>query len=103
MVDFRAVTFSGAVYEYRGSILSVESKRSLGSTVFKPLYMKSAKDPVTMPWDVADGLTPWHDVDKPVVGERFYAAGLSEWRISTEIVSVKELEPEEDNNSDDYL
>lgn len=88
--DFRATTRSGAVYDVRhGRVLIISSGR-LGNTSFTVGRMYSSADPQAFPW--TEGDESWSEAEIAVVGERLAVVGLNEWRISSEIVSVAELD-----------
>ena len=90
MKNFRATTRSGTVYDMRYNRVLVISSGRLGNTSFTVGNAYSSADPQGFPW--TDGDQSWVEVEIPVVGERLAVVGLNEWRISTEIMSVQELD-----------
>jgi hypothetical protein len=98
MTNFLAVTETGTTYRMQGGILLYESKR-IGTFTFRP-YRMAAFDRMAVKaetqnefWEYVATLP---EVKLPVVGLSFFAAGLSQWRLSTPVVSVEELESVDD-------
>lgn len=94
MTHFRAVTRTGTVYDGDGR-LRIFSPRT-GTDVFTPVHQTSIPQERVAQCTSAQELhalarsLPY--VEVPVIGERFYAAGFSQWRLSTEVVEVEVLE-----------
>lgn len=90
MRAFRATTRSGAIYDLRHGRVLITGSSRLGNTSFTVGEMYSSAEPSGFPW--TEGDQSWRAVELPVVGERLAVVGLNEWRISSEIVLVKELD-----------
>lgn len=87
--SFRATTRSGAIYEMRHGRVVITRSSRLGNISFNVDQLHSSAQPKGFPW--TEGDQSWRAVELPVVGERLCISGMKEWRISSEIVLVKEL------------
>ena len=111
---WRATTETGTTYEYNGHHVLITPERSLPYSIRPHFFMSAPNIPTLMvPWNYADyhrdyyddnipewissspkysfEPTPWYNVERPVLGERFLVFGKDEWRISTLIECLEEF------------
>ncbi|UDL16013.1 hypothetical protein QEH42_gp205 [Microbacterium phage Pumpernickel] len=98
MKDFVAKTENGAIWTYKDGFLKIESSR--GPMYNQAFYARRFKS-VNIAKALAEGggdmtlhqyLTGVPETDEVIVGDRLYAAGIDEWRLSTLIVEVEYLD-----------
>lgn len=94
-VLWRAVTESGAIYEYDGFGIQVDSKRR-GRFYIRAMVMKNVDRNILQPpgkgWDYLLSLP---NVEIPEVGKAIFTSNINEWNISTHVVSLEVFDREE--------
>lgn len=98
-----AVTQSGTTYTHKDGYIHIQKADANYVQTIKlwsPMLSAPETDELDYPWKYAGyqlgesqrislkSPNPWHEVERPVIGERLYVNGRDEWRISTAIVSV---------------
>lgn len=94
MTNWEAVTETGTVWRYSEGILTVKSHRT-GMQVFKPWTLKTLdrNDPHTGPGGLRAWINDSPDLNGlPIVGKSIYAGSPDQWRLSTSVVKVVELQ-----------
>lgn len=100
MKHFRAITEHGTVYLYQGGTIRVldgmtgDHKDSVRPMSFSlvdrdELERIEAEEGAEAAWEY---LRAAESADLPEVGKAMYITSFSNWRISTDVVSVEELE-----------
>lgn len=90
MKDFIAITASGAVYRVQNGFLHYQG--SQGEYGFKLAGVKCLDRTSTdLNWE---NLSELPSLDLPVKGLSMFLDGYDEWRLSTPVVQIYEIEPE---------